>query len=206
MWRGDGGFKVRRVTCAGMPDRVRAVDRARGSHCHTSSCDVSPQSSHCTMHKESKGLIWVEQCQEIGEEKYPYEKKGINFKKCCYAFQSNPFIFSCQDTVEQQGCHYPRPSFLPQKMICLLCGELCCLGLSPCPPVRHSPSVAGVEKSFIKVALNLREAGSAPATDTSGGGGGGVFFSFCTTGQLCTTGREEKHPGGKAGCGNSCSI
>lgn len=125
MWRGDGGFKVRRVTCAGMPDRARAVDRARGSHCHTSSCDVSPQSSHCTMHKESKGLIWVEQCQEIGEEKYPYEKKGINFKKCCYAFQSNPFIFSCQDTVEQQGCHYPRPSFLPQKMICLLCGGSC---------------------------------------------------------------------------------
>lgn len=107
---------MRRVTSAGMPDRERAVEGARGSYCHSSPCGVSPQSSHCTMHRESKGIIRVEQFQEVREEKYSCEKKGINFQKCHFAFQSNPFTFSRQEAVEQQGCHYLCPSFLPRKM------------------------------------------------------------------------------------------
>lgn len=81
--------------------------------------------------------------QEIREEKYPCEKKGIDFQKCHYAFWSNPFIFSCQEAIEQQGCHYLCPSFLPQKMILSVLWGTVLLGLLPCPLVRHSPPVAG---------------------------------------------------------------
>lgn len=64
------------------------------------------------------------------------------------------------------------------------------LGLLPCPPVRHSPSVAGVVKSFPKVPKSQRGWLWFSACHRHLWGRKGVCFSFCT-GQLCTAGREQ---------------